>query len=180
MRNDSTGVSSLKEEGKTITNPKEKANALNRQFEAVFTRESDIPPQELSRKQQYPDITNLKINATGVKKLLTKLKANKAAGPDGIRPVVLKELADEVSPFLTNIFKVSIETGSIPQDWKEAYVTSCQLSSQITDLYCLQNLRTYQQPYNEACQPTRLFVQKAIWLQEQTIMPSQITPHDIK
>ena len=57
------------------------------------------------------------------------LKANKAAGLDGICSVVLKELADEVSPLLTNIFTVSIETGSIPQDWKEAYVTSCQLSS---------------------------------------------------
>ena len=35
-----SGVSHLKENGKLLTEPSEKANALNRQFQSVFTSET--------------------------------------------------------------------------------------------------------------------------------------------
>ena len=58
----------------------------------------------------------------GVEKLLLGLKIHKAAGPDGITPRVLKQLAKTLAPILCHIFRLSYETGEIPEDWREANV----------------------------------------------------------
>ena len=65
---------------------------------------------------------NICINENGVEKLLTSLDAGKAAGPDELPPRVLKELASPISLFLTDIFQQSINTGSIPDQWKTANI----------------------------------------------------------
>ena len=51
---------------------------------------------------------------------LTRLKPHKVAGPDEIKPRVLKELSDVIVATLTTIFQPSLETGTIPSDWKPA------------------------------------------------------------
>ena len=45
------------------------------------------------------------------------------AGPDGISPRVLRELAEELAPALTIIFQSSLSTGIVPADWRNTYVT---------------------------------------------------------
>ena len=68
-----------------------------------------------------PDI---KVNKEGVAKLLHKLNPSKASGPDLIPARILKELAVEIAPFLTTIFKESFNTGKFPRDWRIANVTA--------------------------------------------------------
>jgi hypothetical protein len=46
----------------------------------------------------------------GIAKLLLNLNPNKAAGPDEIKPRVLKELATEIALILTIIFQISLDT----------------------------------------------------------------------
>ena len=58
----------------------------------------------------------------GVLKLLKALNISKAAGPDGIRPRVLKELSPELAPILTLLFKASLHQQSFPDIWKHASV----------------------------------------------------------
>ena len=48
-------------------------------------------------------------------KLLSNLKPDKAAGPDKIRPVVLKELREEISPIIKGIFDRSIKMENSPK-----------------------------------------------------------------
>ena len=55
-------------------------------------------------------------------KLLKNLNPNKASGPDEQSPKLLKELHKEIAPILTCIYKSSIETGIVPQDWRSATV----------------------------------------------------------
>ena len=59
----------------------------------------------------------------GVLKLLKALNISKAAGPDGIRPRVLKELSSELSLILTLLFKASLHQQSLPDIWKHANVS---------------------------------------------------------
>ena len=66
------------------------------------------------------EITN---SFSGVEKLLANLKPAKAAGPDGFTPRVLRELAKQIAPILTTIYRSSLKTGVVPSDWKEALVT---------------------------------------------------------
>ena len=57
-----------------------------------------------------------------VLKLLQTLNVSKAAGPDDIRPRILKELSQELSPILTLLFRASLKQQSLPDIWKQAYV----------------------------------------------------------
>ena len=56
-------------------------------------------------------------------KLLSEINPHKASGPDNILACVLKETASEIAPMLTHLFQQSLNTGVIPPEWKQAYVT---------------------------------------------------------
>ena len=56
------------------------------------------------------------ISTIRVLKLLTSINPSKAAGPDAIKPVVLKELAHEIASEVSAIFQLSLNTGTVPQD----------------------------------------------------------------
>ena len=76
-----------------------------------------IPGWPTSR---MPDIT---ISTEGITKLLRNLQPDKAAGPDNIKPVLLKELHQEIAPALQVIFQLSLTSGTLPEDWTKARVT---------------------------------------------------------
>jgi hypothetical protein len=123
------GISPLKDSNGVIhTSPEGKASLLNNQFQSVFTKPSPLSLKELSRKAHtgtdtvntMPDIL---VSLPGVTKLLSSLKPHKAAGPDRIKPLVLKELAIEIAPILRYIFQRSLDTGEVPRDWRDANVT---------------------------------------------------------
>ena len=64
----------------------------------------------------------IQISANGVAKLLSNLNIAKAAGPDAIKPVVLKEVSHTIATFIPAIFKKSLDEGTVPADWKRAQV----------------------------------------------------------
>ena len=65
---------------------------------------------------------DISINPNGVKKLLKDLKPYKAAGPDGIPTYILRSATEELSPILSRIYQFSLDTGSVPSDWREALI----------------------------------------------------------
>jgi hypothetical protein len=67
-----------------------------------------------------PDIN---ITASGVLKLLRNINLHTATGSDTIPGRLLKELATEITPALTLIFKASLHQGKIPEQWKKPCVT---------------------------------------------------------
>ena len=128
QRSSSCGVSPLKSEGKLITSPKEKAEVLNNQFLKSFSRGEEYTEEEFNQKctmeenlfeEIMPDID---ITIAGIEKQLKGLNANKATGPDGLSPRVLKELSSEIAPILTIIYRASLRTGIVPSDWRTALV----------------------------------------------------------
>ena len=66
-----------------------------------------------------PDID---ISLNGLLKLLKNLKPGKAAGPDKLKPLLLKELRDEKAPIIKVIFDKSLQTGTLPTEWLTANV----------------------------------------------------------
>ena len=64
-----------------------------------------------------PAMPEFQFSIAGILKLLGNLKPGKAAGPDKIRPLVLKELREEISPIIKVIFDRSIDMGKLPTDW---------------------------------------------------------------
>ena len=116
---DGSGVSPLKKDGVTYSDPADQAEMLNSQFAEAFTKEdSNFMPQ------MGPSLSNtappLIIQEKGVKKLLD---SHKASGPDQITPRFLKEMAPSITPAQTLIFQASFDQGQVPEDWKRANVT---------------------------------------------------------
>ena len=71
----------------------------------------------------YSHMPPINITVEGVQKLLDKLNPYKAPGPDNLQPRILRELSCQIGSVLCNIFKVSVKTGTVPDDWKLANVT---------------------------------------------------------
>ena len=122
MRKDTSGIQALKNQGVLVSDNKTKAELLNAQFKSVFTEEdmSALPYFVSKNISSIPDIV---VSTKGVEKLLKNLNPNKATGPDGISPRVLKEFASEIAPILTIIFQASLDSGTIPKDWKHANIS---------------------------------------------------------
>ena len=120
-RTDNNGVSTLEVDGRSFSTPKEKANALNRQFSSVFSPISDsVPDLGPAKATTIPDIV---FEVNGIQKLLKNTKTNKSSGPDNISAKFLKETGDELAPALTLLFQASMHQSQIPEDWRHARVS---------------------------------------------------------
>ena len=102
-----------------------KANALNDQFQAMFSPKIPISLKSLAQKtlqDLYDSGANLPfqpsptqkcptkaIAAEGIDKLLKGLSTHKAAGPDKFKPIFLQTLHKELAPILQLIFQRSIK-----------------------------------------------------------------------
>ena len=125
-KSDGNCIPPLKSGGLLHPEPVEKANILNAQFQQAFSEKVEVTKEEFSErcdmKGKYQHINDLDITENGVRKLLKGLNPSKAPGPDNITPRILKELADDIAPILTEIFDHSYQTGEIPSIWRTANI----------------------------------------------------------
>jgi hypothetical protein len=63
-----------------------------------FTKKEFIKSKRMDPSIKYQTMKPFNITTNGIIKLLKNLNPYKAQGPDNISPIVLKELADEISP----------------------------------------------------------------------------------
>ena len=124
-RTDNIGVARIKKNGILHQDSKSKAELLNDQFKSVFTKENAQEPLPEVSEPKYPSISdiNIEVHVHGVVQLLTNLNINKASGPDNIVNKVLKACAEELAPVMSHIFQLSLTTGELPSDWRNANMT---------------------------------------------------------
>ena len=84
-RKDSCNIAPMRRDGVLISDSLGKANILNKQYSSVFTPVKD-DPIPTSPTDGFPVMSHITIDPIGVKKMLTSLDINKAAGPDRISP----------------------------------------------------------------------------------------------
>jgi hypothetical protein len=121
QKKDTSGVSPLKTTQGLLSKSKDKAEALNQQFKSAFTP-PDPSPHPDKGPSPHPIMPDFTVTENGVLKLLEELNPNKAPGPDGVSGKILKTMASEIAPILTIIFRQSMETGNLPDDWKKANI----------------------------------------------------------
>ncbi len=118
-----TKESLLSEREDRSTHAQSKARILSEQFMSVFTKDDPGASQVRLPGPDLPDISPLVITVQGVEKIIKDINPRKASGPDEIPTRVLHNLAVEVAPVLTEIYRQSIRTGDIPIQWKKAWIT---------------------------------------------------------
>jgi hypothetical protein len=110
-------------DGNVITNDIGKADLLNSFFCSVFTKENTDVMPDFAQRIDGPGLTEITVDKNKVYKLLSTLDPSKAAGPDNMHPMLLKELAAAIAEPLTVIFELSLREGVLPTQWKTANVT---------------------------------------------------------
>lgn len=92
-----------------------KAAAFGEAFFPPRPKETSVPTN-----QQYPEPFPLRseITAQQVTENIKRLAPYKAAGPDGIPNVVLKETAEILADYLADIFRTALELGHFFTGWK--------------------------------------------------------------
>ena len=127
-----------------MTDTTEKADLYNQQFQSVFTTKAPLSLSRLCQIQiqdmtdcgkmrhdavpdgilnTNPKMEEFSISCNGILKLLQNLKPFKAAGPDKLKPLLLKELREEIAPIIQVIFERSLQTGKLLADWCKTQVT---------------------------------------------------------
>ena len=109
-----------------VRDESEMAGLLNRYFSSTFTQEQlrELPiPESIYRGGEEGLLHKIQVGVEEVKEQRGNLRVDKAPGPDNMQPRVLREVAEQVSEMLTDIFNSSLESGQVPEDWRVANVT---------------------------------------------------------
>lgn len=114
------------EDGNTISDDTTTANILNNFFSSVFTQETlnNLPDPKFIFQGNHDEwLRDVDITPETISKRLKALKPDKAPGVDQMYPVILQQMAGVIVKPLTAIFKRSLETSNVPEDWHKANVT---------------------------------------------------------
>ena len=108
-----------------IKNTKEIADVLNSYFASVFTKEdiSALPePVDIFKGSHSECLSTLEVDEKLVLDKLGKINVNKCQGPDELHGKFLFEIRHEIAKPLANLFSLSLETGLVPQEFRDANV----------------------------------------------------------
>ena len=97
-------------------NPKDQTELFNEYFTDQFSEPSEY---NIDIDFYRDNIDNtIDFSLYRIRSLLKKVKPKKAPGPDGINGIVLKKCAVSLAYPLSKLYKLSYNTGIIPNEWK--------------------------------------------------------------
>ena len=118
------GPLKIEKNGKTevIVEPKKQAEVLNSFFSSVFTTSTKETPT-LDREDGVPELSDVVIEGERIRNLIAGMKEQSAPGPDGFPNKLIKEVEKEIALPLKILFRNSMDSGKIPNDWRQAVFT---------------------------------------------------------
>ncbi|KAI8497346.1 hypothetical protein Bbelb_246520 [Branchiostoma belcheri] len=122
----------------TTSNPSDMAQEFNDYFSACASRLTDGLPASRDPLRNIPEPTKTfsfeSVDETTVLNELQRLKTRKATGMDKIPSRLLKDAAPVIVKPLTHIFNLSLSTGEVPAEWKEAQISPIHKSGTKTNV----------------------------------------------
>ena len=124
LNKNSSSIPSLVKNGYTATTDSDKATMLNGFFSECFNTAQ--PPLSINQGEplsylepsNFESIDNLLCTEDKVYEMIASLDTSKANGSNGISARMLKGTAHSITPVLTHLFNMSIESGIFPDKWK--------------------------------------------------------------
>ena len=130
LKKEQSTLPTLQHEHAFAESNQEKANMLNQYFSMCFNKA--VPPLSSSGSSHFPLTEcsdDLLCSEDEILNDIISLDVNKASGPDGISPIMLKRTAHSIAPSLTALFNISIRLGQFPELWKTSSVVPIPKSS---------------------------------------------------
>jgi len=117
-----TNVGSLKQpDGNLTIDPQIKASLLSNYFNSTFTADDGSRP--LVAPRSSTKMHSIVFTQQHIFRVLSRLKANSAGGPDGIPPIFLKNVRSLLAAPLAFLYQLLFESTSVPAVWLKAHVT---------------------------------------------------------
>ena len=111
------------------SNDQEKAQLFNDYFYSVFSTDNDTPATIPPTYTSANTLQDIEVIDTEVLTILTSLDVTKAAGIDNISPKVFRYCALPLLKPICHLFTISLQTGSIPTQWRTHCITPIHKSS---------------------------------------------------
>ena len=110
-------------DNKSTNDPKSMANSFNKQYTPPLNKKPDKALRNTLRslKKNSKD-TPVVFTAQQTLAAIKKSKNSKAAGPDGLSPIMLKHIGPNAIKFLTDLFNECLLKTVIPTIWKTAKI----------------------------------------------------------
>src|SRR6218665_2030398 len=107
-----------------IVDDEDAAEVLNTYFSSVFTLEDlgNIPEPNQTCLASGNGLTQIIFTKENVVEQLKTLKTDKGPGIDDLHPKFLHEVREEIGEALALIFNKSMQTGDVPQEWRDALI----------------------------------------------------------
>ena len=98
------------------------ANTINEFFVSVSDDLPRLQPTHPIFEVSEPLPAEFTISVQDTEAALSKIKVNKAMGPDNIPPWILKEFSQQLATPITAVFNSSLREGILPRLWKSATI----------------------------------------------------------
>ena len=87
---------------------------------AIDLSNAKLPDNSITDSDLF--LETIEVTESEILELLNNINPNKASGPDGISPRILKEAGPAIVPSLTKLIKMSLQQCKVPKLWKKANV----------------------------------------------------------
>ena len=115
-------IGPLKSGQSYVSGEKEMAEILSKQYESVFSKPQMDRPFTF-KQIACQAIEDIDITRNDIKEAMEAIKLSSAPGPDGIPAFLFKHFAEELSYPVTKIWRLSLDTGKMPEGTIKAFVT---------------------------------------------------------
>ena len=112
-----------KSDGSIVSTDKDKSKLFNDFFTSVFTHEDTSSMPSFSLDREAPILNSITVTPSIIYDKLRNIKSDKSPGPEGWPVLALKETARELSLPFCILFTKSLQSSSVPEVWKQAFVT---------------------------------------------------------
>ena len=109
--------------GKLTSCNQEKADILGGYFSSIFTQEGGDPAPGIEADWDGPLLEDVDVSPQKVEVKLASLRTNSSPGPDEMHPRILRESAQALSVPLSMLLRKSLDSGTLPPEWKAGEIT---------------------------------------------------------
>ena len=123
-----TQISELNVGNRSVKGDENIASSFNDYFSTIGAKlANNLTDIDSDPMRFVPYVSNTfsfrNISAHELMEAVAQIKTNKSPGIDGISAKLLKDAGDTISESLANIFNLSLQSGTFPDDWKLARIT---------------------------------------------------------
>ena len=112
-------INILSSNGEACSPEESVRHLMDKHCPGSLPEEEDVPPRFMKSKVSIEKETTF-ITYSYVKRAIQEFGKHKAAGPDGLKPIILQNLPKSTLEAITTLMKASVATGYTPKGWRHA------------------------------------------------------------